>query len=265
MVVLGIETATATAAVALADEDGVMVAFSVERGRRHIETLTPAISMVCRSAGVALGDLAAVAVDIGPGLFTGLRVGLGTAQGLGLALGVPLCGASSLEILARGMATSGGQPGSLVIPVVDARRGEVFSARYRVTAGSGEGGESGETREASVAGCVEQVGEDIVGSPEDLRRSLVTGPSAVDEPMVLVGDGARRYAALLGDVPGAVVADAQWSAPPVAVLALLGVARAADGAGVEPGALTPRYLRAADTRINWQTRSAPRPATVGGH
>ncbi len=259
MVVLGIETATATAAVALADEDGVLVAFSVERGRRHVETLAPAIAMACQSAGVALRDLAAVAVDIGPGLFTGLRVGLGTAQGLALALGVPLCGASSLEILARAMATSGAQPGSVVVPVVDARRGEVFSARYRVT--TSPAGPSW----PEVASCVEQIGDDTVLSPEDLRHALGRGPTAVDEPFVLVGDGARRYAAILGDVPVAVVAGASWSAPPVAVLALLGVARAAAGAGVEPGALAPRYLRAADTRINWQTRAGARPAGVGGH
>ena len=76
--------------------------FTVERGRRHVETIVPAISFVCRSAGVALRDLEAVAVDIGPGLFTGLRVGISTAKAMGLALDVPLCGATSLEVAGPG-------------------------------------------------------------------------------------------------------------------------------------------------------------------
>lgn len=245
MVVLAIESATATAAVALADGDGVLATFSAERGRRHVETLAPAVSLVCRSAGVALGDVSAVAVDVGPGLFTGLRVGMGTAQALGFALGVPLCPATSLEVLARGVATSGLVPGTTVVAVVDARRGEVFAAWFGVTDGAGS------------AAAVEQRGEDAVLSPDALANLLtLTTSTAPAAPVVVVGDGARRYAAILGGVPGVRVAGPQWDAPPVSVLALLGVARLAAGAVVAPASLVPRYLRAADTRINWHTRAA---------
>ena len=77
---------------------------------------------MCRSAGVALRDLEAVAVDIGPGLFTGLRVGISTAKAMGLALDVPLCGATSLEVLARAVARSGVPVGTTVVAVVGAPR-----------------------------------------------------------------------------------------------------------------------------------------------
>ena len=71
------------------------------------------------------------AVDVGPGLFTGLRVGVGTVKALAFALELPVVTATSLEVLAHAVARSGPAGGQLVVPVVDARRGEVFSARFR--------------------------------------------------------------------------------------------------------------------------------------
>ena len=89
--------------------------------------------------GVALADLDLLGVDVGPGLFTGLRVGVGTVKALAFALGLPVATATSLEVLAHALAGSGAADGRLLVPVVDARRGEVFSARFR--ARTGEGGD----------------------------------------------------------------------------------------------------------------------------
>lgn len=133
--VLAVESATDAAGVALADQDGLLAAVQVGRGRRHTESIAPAIQAVCRSGGVAVGDIDAVAVDVGPGLFTGLRVGIATAKGLATGLGVPMVAVGSLELLAAGVARAGvldrrfGGPSS-VVAVVDARRHEVFWARF---------------------------------------------------------------------------------------------------------------------------------------
>ena len=134
MLVLAVESATETAAVALIDDDGALGSFVLARGRRHTETIVPAIDDLCRRVGVALAELDVLAVDVGPGLFTGLRVGVGTVKALSFALDLPVVTASSLEVLAHAVAGAGADDGRLLVPVVDARRGEVFSARFRVTA-----------------------------------------------------------------------------------------------------------------------------------
>ena len=130
---LGIETAAGLVGVALADESGPLAGAWLRSERRHAETLAPAIAHVLAQAGASPADLAAVAVDVGPGLFTGLRVGVATAQGLAEGLGVGIVAVTSVEVLVR-EAYDAGWAGP-VAAVVDARRGEVFAARC---AGPGE-------------------------------------------------------------------------------------------------------------------------------
>ncbi len=80
MIILGIETATQQVGCALGGAEGVFASFHAARGRRHAETLAPAIEFVCEQARVQLREVFVVAVDIGPGLFTGLRVGVATGK-----------------------------------------------------------------------------------------------------------------------------------------------------------------------------------------
>ncbi len=132
MIILGIESATARAGVAIGTPDGVIASVQVTRGPRHAETLAPSIQFVCEQAGVALREVDAIAVDIGPGLFTGLRVGIATANGLAQALDCPMIGVCSLDVLAhpfRHVATD-------IVAVIDARRSEVYVARYGVADGA---------------------------------------------------------------------------------------------------------------------------------
>ncbi len=234
MMVLVVESATDLAGVALADEQGVLGTVTVSRGRHHAESIAPAIEFVCRRAAVRLSELDAVGVDVGPGLFTGLRVGVGTAKALAFALERPLVGVGSLEILAQAVATSGIAPGTLVVPVVDAKRGEVFVARLRSTV-DGVSWEQQEQRR----------------TPEMLVEEL----GALGEPMVLVGNGARRYREILGAVPGAVGVGESLDFPPPGVLAAIVVSRAAAGQVTATDAVLPHYLRDAETRINWATRA----------
>ena len=137
MLVLAIESATDAAGVALADVGGTIVAATLSRGRRHAETIAPAIQYCCTTAGLALSQVDAVVVDAGPGLFTGLRVGVGTAKALAYALERPIVALTSLEVLARAVAqsSSSGAEGVRIIPVLDARRGEVVSAEFTIPRG----------------------------------------------------------------------------------------------------------------------------------
>ena len=100
MLVLGIETATPQVGVAIGGHEGVIASFHTARDRRHAETLAPAIQFLCAQTQLELNDIGVVAVDIGPGLFTGLRVGLATAKAVAHACKVPMIGISSLDLAA---------------------------------------------------------------------------------------------------------------------------------------------------------------------
>lgn len=218
--VLAIATATPQVSVAIG-EPGERAVGSVRltQGRRHGEVLAPAIESLTRLTGAGLEQLSMLAVDAGPGLFTGLRVGIATAKAIASALGVPLVAASSLELLAHPHRQSG-RP---VAAVVDARRGEVFWAVYQ------PGGDG-----------MLAVSEPSVSPPADL-------PAALDPDALLVGDGARRYASVF---EGFSIASEQFDHPSAEVLVEVAAVRPA----VAPEKVTPTYLRGADVRIGWEQR-----------
>lgn len=127
--VLAIDTSTpAVLAAVLRRHDDGRIELLAEQiavdARAHVELLTPNVVAAVRDAGLEMGDLDAVVVGCGPGPFTGLRVGMATAAAYGHALGVPVHGVCSLDAI-------GGQTGGEVLVVTDARRREVYWARYR--------------------------------------------------------------------------------------------------------------------------------------
>jgi len=126
--ILHLETATAVCSAALA-RDGVLLALrETDQGLVHGERLTPFIEEIFMEAGASPWDLAAIAVSIGPGSYTGLRVGLSTAKGMALGLDLPLISVSTLEALAEGTLLA--FPGHWVMPAIDARRLEVYAALF---------------------------------------------------------------------------------------------------------------------------------------
>lgn len=220
---LGIETAAELVGVALADETGARAGFFVRGERRHAEALAPAIAHLLDQAGASLADVGAVAVDVGPGLFTGLRVGVATAQGLAQGLGVGVVEVTSVSVLARG-AYDGGWDGP-VAAVVDARRGEVFCARYD--------------------GPTTEVEPPRRWAPERLGAAL-----AGVERLLVVGTGAHRYGDAFSHLRVAGLANPSPRA-------LVGVAADKVAGGlrpVPPAEVRPVYLRDADARINWAQR-----------
>jgi tRNA threonylcarbamoyladenosine biosynthesis protein TsaB len=251
---LAIESATDMVGVALIRDDGASAERSHVGGRAHAELLVPAIEEVCAVSGCLLGDLDSIAVDVGPGLFTGLRVGVATAKALAQALDIGLVGVSSLDVLAAAAAERQGTEGTTVVSVVDARRGEVFAAAYHYLPDpEGRGGPP-----VDPASVREDRLEPM--APSALEAWVVG--LAETRPVTVVGDGALRYADLLG--PHRSV-DLDWAeslaAPPPLVLARLAVARLAAGAApVSATELVPDYRRAADAKINWEQRAPARPA-----
>ena len=228
MLILGIDTATDQVGCALGGHEGVVAQQHLLAPRRHAETLAPQIEAMCRLADVPLAKVGAVAVDIGPGLFTGLRVGFTTAITLASALDVPMIGFTSLDLLAHAAHLSD----RLVAATVDARRGEVFTALYR-----------------PVPGGVQQVSPPTVTRPEDLASEL----QARNEECLLVGDGAVRHRGVFAEVDHARIGGPELAHPSAAVLVGLAHPRALREEFVAPRELHPLYLREPDAQKHgWQ-------------
>jgi tRNA threonylcarbamoyladenosine biosynthesis protein TsaB len=144
---LGLDTATSIAGIAIVDDDGRVLAEARHATAGRGADLLVAIDEVCRAAGVAPSALSAIAVGAGPGSFTGLRIGMATAKGIAFAAGRPLWAVSSLAALADDARTEliGQRPGAaddaVICAALDARRGEVFAGCYRRRAGLALGGE----------------------------------------------------------------------------------------------------------------------------
>lgn len=128
--VLGIDTATHTASVAVADAQGHLLAQGTLDASGRSDDLLVLVDDVCRRAGVSPAALAAIAIGAGPGSFTGLRIGMATAKGIAFATGRPLWLASSLHALAE-EAAQAPSAAPLIVAALDARRGEVYCGFYR--------------------------------------------------------------------------------------------------------------------------------------
>lgn len=197
----------------------------------------PAVDELCRQAEWSVADLTAVAVDRGPGLFTGLRVGLATARAISDARCIPAVGVTSLDVLAHSVRRRAG----LVASMVDARRGEVYWALYRA-----DGTKAHELRPPAVA------------TPEALACVL----AALDGPVLAVGDGAPRYEDLFTRARATIgTGGERW--PSALALAQL-AAQQLEGPIVPSGHVTPLYLRQADVRIGWDQVGGRANGQTGG-
>jgi tRNA threonylcarbamoyladenosine biosynthesis protein TsaB len=234
MLLLGIETSTRRVGVVLASDDGMLA--RVELGGyadagppRHAEQLAPAIEYCCTEIGTSLDHVSAIAVGVGPGLFTGLRVGVTTAKVLAQALRVPMIPVPSLDLLAYPLRHAHG----LVVSAIDARRSEIYYALYR-----------------TVPGGVQRASEYEVGSADDLATEL----EARGEEALLCGDGALAYAKIFRDVERVELAGPAHAAPSLAALAELAVGRYQREEFCGADDVLPLYLRKSDAELAWDRK-----------
>ena len=216
MRILAIDTASLSCSVAVVDGDALLAEINDASGETHSRHLMAMVDQAVAMSVKSIGAIEGYAVTQGPGSFTGLRIGISAAKGLAEATGRPLAGVSSLEALACQVA----QTETVILPMLDARRKEVYAARY-----------------IQRGGALKPLAAERALSPEDAVAGLA-------EPCLLVGDGALAYEVRLRAALGAHMQLALPSqhiirASTVAFLARERLAGALD----ERMTLTPRYLR----------------------
>jgi len=237
--VLGIDTATAVTGVAVGTEEGPCASVAVRHERAHAELLAPSVRWVLDQAAVEPSSLAGIAVGTGPGLFTGLRVGVASAKALAQAWKLPMVAVPSLDLVAYAHRHAA----RTICATIDARRGEVFAALYR----------------HAPAG-IQRITRYAVMRPDRLAAEL----EARREDVLLCGEGVLRHAPLFERICQELGGSAQ-AAPSAGSLVELALPRFHREQTSRPLDVTPMYLRRPDIDPSVERRlAAGRPGRPGG-
>jgi tRNA threonylcarbamoyladenosine biosynthesis protein TsaB len=231
MLTLAVECATKSIGLALLDEEHVHAELYVRLERHHAEVLLPALDRLFIMTGFTPESLDLLACTVGPGSFTGLRIGVSTLKGLALATGKPIVGVSTLETLAMNAIPSH----RLICPMLDAQKNQVYAGLYRL------GPDNLPTAERP----------DQLTSAPDLLKELP------EEEIVFVGDGALRYEKLIReDVKvRAILCGRSQQRLMASAVGLIGLRQYRSGAIMNTLTFTPRYLRLSEAEATCGKRS----------
>ncbi len=223
MKVLALETATMAGSIALVDDEELIAEVKLNINIAHAERLIPSIDYLLNSSRLSIKDIDAFAVSIGPGSFTGLRIGLSTAKGFCYASEKPLVPVPTLDAFARTLPFCP----HLICPLLDARKNEVYSGIYKW-----EGSQ-----------C-KKIMPEIAISPAGLLKEI-------KDAAVFMGDGAKMYKKLILDALGdnAIFAPLSKMSPSASSVAEIAVEKLKEGITIDPVALTPFYIRKSEAEI----------------
>ena len=235
--VLAFDTSTDSGSVALLDHDRLMGEYLFSGARAHSERLLVMIDRLLADSGCSMADIDLIAVSLGPGSFTGLRVGISTAQGMALAAGKAVIGVPTLEVIAFQARGCGEQ----ICPMISARGQEVFTGLY----------------------CFSDHGE-----LQPLRAETVTGTAAwlsgISGETVFLGSGAVLHRNLIESLPGARVLTSLAGLPRASAVAALALSRYEGPQAHAAEAIAPRYIRLPDAeRLSGQAASPARKVETG--
>jgi tRNA threonylcarbamoyladenosine biosynthesis protein TsaB len=228
MRILGINTSTSCGSVGLIDNGEIISDYLLNVPVTHSQRLLGAIELVLREACCPIENLDGWAIALGPGSFTGLRIGVSTVKGLAFATGKPVAGVSTLDVLASQI----GPTPYLICPLLDARKKEVYTAFYRYE-----------------KGLIKRQSDDQAIRPEELVRSI-------KEQTIFLGDGAKTYRDFLVDsLPtSALFPSAPFHLSHGSMVARLGSELLQRGEYLDLSTFAPIYVRPSEAEIKWQER-----------
>ena len=220
MLTLAFDSSSKTASVSLLRDRAVLYDTIINNGRNHSEVLLPAIDEAIHLAGVSLPEIDLFACTLGPGSFTGLRIGVSTLKGLMMATGKPAAGVSTLAALALNVK----DPKAVIGPMMDAGRGQVYLAYYRYDKN----------------GTLIQLESERALNPESMGDCLKVG-------VIYVGDGAMKYADLIRSISNEIaIAPQQDQYICASSVGILAIEKYRQNDLLDLSACVPFYLRSAD-------------------
>lgn len=219
MKILGIDTSATAASVAIADENKIIGEFSINTALTHSQTLMPMVDALLKNTGVAVTDIDAIAVNAGPGSFTGVRIGVAAVKGMAFSADIPCISVSTLHSMAYNLV----ETDCIVCAVMDARCSQVYNALFRVSNGK-----------------VTRIIDDRALALQDLKLDL----QKYDEKIILVGDGAKiTYDYLKDDNKNVVLASKQNRIQTASSVVAAGFELLEKGETLTADQLMPTYLR----------------------
>jgi tRNA threonylcarbamoyladenosine biosynthesis protein TsaB len=227
MKVLGIDTSTSCGSVGLIDDGEVISDYLLNIPVTHSERLLGAIEIVLREARWSIENLDGWAISLGPGSFTGLRIGVSTIKGLAFATGKPVAGVSTLDVLASQIAPTS----HLICPILDARKKEVYTAFYRYEEDH----------------SLKRLSDDHAIRPEDLVKKIKV-------QTIFLGDGVKTYREfLMNNLPSlAIFPPAILHVSHGSMVARLGAKLLQKGECLDISNFTPIYVRSSEAEIKWK-------------
>ncbi len=229
MYILGIETSTKTGSVAVISEDAVIAQYSLNIEVTHSERLMSTVDRVLKDTGIAIKEIDGYAVAIGPGSFTGLRIGLAAVKGLALVSGKPIAAVPTLQALAWNLPHAA-HP---VCPMLDARKSEVYAATYRVE------------------------GSALVHGMDAAVLSLPILSERISGKTIFTGEASHLFRKEILEIFGDRALFAPHSAilPSAASIAEIGLGMIKSGKQADADSLTPMYIRRPEAEVAWEKKA----------
>jgi tRNA threonylcarbamoyladenosine biosynthesis protein TsaB len=228
MLILGIETSTKTGSVAIVSESGVIAQYSLNIEVTHSERLMSTVDGVLRDTGLSIAAMDGYAVAMGPGSFTGLRIGISTVKGLALATGRPVAAVPTLQALAWNLPFTA----LPVCPMLDARKNEVYAALYRYE------------------------GAMLVLTMPEAAVPIAALSEKIEGMTVFTGEAAHIYRSEIERQFGdrALFAPSSAILPSAAAVAEIGLAMIRNNKQADPDSMTPLYIRRPEAEVAWEKR-----------
>lgn len=227
---LGIETSSAVSSIALADEHSFVGELTVSAGLTHSEQLVPHIEGLMKQCNITPADIAGIAVSIGPGSFTGLRIGMGTAKAMAYALNIPLVGIMTMDALAYNFYNSQHRIGILI----DAQKKNVYEARYHWE------------EEQLICDQLPQV---------RARSEVIEELSQGTDITMVAGDGAVKAATAIEEAGGSIaLAPLLLRMPKASSLLMAAIPHFTAGDTTDAMTLLPYYIRRSEAEVLWEKK-----------
>jgi tRNA threonylcarbamoyladenosine biosynthesis protein TsaB len=229
MKVLALETSTTAGSIAISDAEELIGELRINVNVAHAERLMNSVNWLLNASRLSAKNIDAFAVSIGPGSFTGLRIGLSTAKGFSYATNKPLVSVPTLDAFARTLPFCS----YLICPMLDARKNEVYTGLYKWEEGM----------------CKKIISESAV-NPSDFLKDM----KKIKETTVFMGDGTKIYKKLIIDIlkNKAIFAPASKMSPSASSVAEIALEKLKQELTADPVSLTPFYIRKSEAEVHWK-------------